>query len=367
MNGYRWLALGLILLGLAAFLVGLLFLLGYTGRASANHGEPHSCGPWVDKDDTLIWVGDTTGGADNPDGSGERDGEWWPAAEFLSVERGFMEESGNRMRACANAHGSGVGWSTCYRSKDVHCWPLQSSGGSGSPAPRPANTPTPTATPTPTPPATATPTPTPTATSAPTATATPTPRPTRRPRPQPTPAPTPTMSGMRVIHHIPFTPTPTPTLAPTPTPTPAPTPTPTNTPTATPTATFTPTPTLTPTPVPALAPTPTPAWWWILWPTATLEPLPTPTVMPTQAPLPTSTVQPVLAQTPRPTATQAPALTPTPDPLAFVNQGESQDVVVQPVWEDDRGGWPSWIGLLLAVLGMAAMIAGYALFRRERN
>ena len=115
----------------------MLLITGCVGVALANHGEPHHCGPWIDVDESMIDLGP---------GLGEL-----PRAAFIVVRTGDLveneyDEQGNkiRMRACARSGESGVGWSVCYRSRDVDCWGRSSpvaSSQSGQNPPAPTNSP----------------------------------------------------------------------------------------------------------------------------------------------------------------------------------------------------------------------------------
>lgn len=73
-----------------------------------------------------------------PDGSEKE----WPRAAFLSVGPGGYQDNlgDDRMRARARAGDSGVGWSVCYRSKGVECWPGASSGPVPNPQRQPRST-----------------------------------------------------------------------------------------------------------------------------------------------------------------------------------------------------------------------------------
>ena len=104
------------MMGKIVLAVGVMLLItGCVGVALASHGDQHHCGPWIGVDESTIDLGA---------GLGEL-----PRATFLVVGPGeFVEneydEQGNkvRMRACARPGESGVGWSVCYRSRDVNCW-----------------------------------------------------------------------------------------------------------------------------------------------------------------------------------------------------------------------------------------------------
>lgn len=111
----------------------MLLITGCVGVALADHGDPHFCGPWIDVDESMIDLGPELGEL--------------PRAAFIVVRPGeFVENEYDdqgakiRMRACSRSGASGVGWSVCYRSRDVACWGrsslvASSEPGHNSPAP----------------------------------------------------------------------------------------------------------------------------------------------------------------------------------------------------------------------------------------
>ena len=205
------------------------------------------------------------------------------------------------------------------------------------------------------------PTATPTATTVP---PTVTPTPTETPVPAsvtPTPTPTATPDTSTVVVISTAIPTPVEVVDPTATftPTALPTETPTATPTTEPTATFTPTSTATP------APTDTPV------PTSTAVPTETPTAtaQPTGTPTPTATPTPT--DTPVP-ATNTP-VPPPPEPTVAedIPSDPEEELVVEPVDDDDGGVNALVVVAVLAVLAIGTAIGAFVVStsqpRRSNN
>ena len=149
-------------------------------------------------------------------------------------------------------------------------------------------------------------------------------------------------------------------------PTSTPTPRPTSTPTPVPTATPTPAPTATS--APTATPTPRPR------PTATSAPSPTattaPTATPTMAPAPTATTAPTATPTmaPAPTATTAPTATPTTAPSPTATTAPTATPTVGPgVTEEEGGGLPVWVSIVLIIGALGLVVAGGLFFLRSRT
>ena len=151
-------------------------------------------------------------------------------------------------------------------------------------------------------------------------------------------------------------------------PTSTPTPRPTSTPTPVPTATPTPAPTATSAPTPRPTPTPRPA------PTATSAPSPTATTAPTatatSAPSPTATTAPTATPTsaPSPTATTAPTATPTTAPAPTATTAPTATPTVGPsVTEEEGGGLPVWVSIVLIIGALGLVVVGGLFFFRSRT
>ena len=151
---------------------------------------------------------------------------------------------------------------------------------------------------------------------------------------------------------------------------------PTSTPTPRPTSTPTPVPTATPTPAPTAtsAPTPTPMPTRRPAPTATSAPSPTattaPTATPTTAPSPTATTAPTATPTsaPAPTATTAPTATPTTAPAPVATTAPTATPTVGPaVTEEEGGGLPVWVSIVLIIGALGLVVVGGLFFFRSRT